>query len=314
MGSFPPITGSRRIDWTRLPADVATAVEQLLGGPIVAAVSQPGGFSEGLAARVRLADGRRAFVKAASVRTAPAAASFHRREAAITRRLPAGAPVPRLLGSFHTGDWVALAFEEIDGCLPTLPWRPDDLDRVLAAATEVAELMTPSPVDAGLLAPPRLGGWEAIAADATASSRLAALAPWAARHLDRLVRLDQNAASALAGQSLLHGDLYPFNILLAGQRVVFVDWPHAWIGNAGCDVLTVLSSASIGGVDPGPLARRHPLTRDLQAEQVDAFLAAHAGFLLRLATSAGRGGDPRLLETATALGLASLRWLKQRYG
>lgn len=38
----------------------------------------------------------------------PAVADFHRRETAVSRLLPTGAPVPRLLDGYDDGDWVAL--------------------------------------------------------------------------------------------------------------------------------------------------------------------------------------------------------------
>ena len=47
-------------------------IEEILGAPVVAAHSQPGGFSPGLGARLVLADGRRAFAKAARVERHPA--------------------------------------------------------------------------------------------------------------------------------------------------------------------------------------------------------------------------------------------------
>ena len=53
-----------RVAWADLPARVRDVVEEILGAPVVEAVSQPGGFSPGSADRVRTADGRRAFVKA----------------------------------------------------------------------------------------------------------------------------------------------------------------------------------------------------------------------------------------------------------
>ncbi len=47
-----------RIGWTDLPIDVRGAVEVIVGGAVVEAVSQVGGFSPGTADRVRTADGR----------------------------------------------------------------------------------------------------------------------------------------------------------------------------------------------------------------------------------------------------------------
>lgn len=124
--------------------------------------------------------------------------------------------------------------------------------------------------------------------------------------------MEEQAPSSLAGETLLHGDLYPFNIMLTSDHVFVVDWPHAWVGAAYCDVLTLLSSASLSGLDPQALAEEHPLTRDLAPESINVFLAMHAGFLLRLTTIAGPTADRNLVDMATALGTASLRWLRQR--
>jgi hypothetical protein len=121
---------------------------------VVQAATQPGGFSPGLAARLRLADGRRVFVKAAG--PDPDTPALHRAEAQITAALPATAPSPRLLWSYDDHGWVALAFADIQGKLPTLPWRPGELQRVLDAVAELATTLTPTPVAAPSVAT-RLG-------------------------------------------------------------------------------------------------------------------------------------------------------------
>ena len=120
------------------------------------------------------------------------------------------------------------------------------------------------------------------------------------------------ASFSLAGRTLLHGDLYPFNVLLTRRRVVVVDWPHAWIGPAHCDAVTLMSSAALSGIDPQPLAQRHPLTREVDPTLIDVFLALHAGFLFRAAASAGPNPDRHLLDMMLALGNSSLRWLQTR--
>ncbi|MEQ4723957.1 aminoglycoside phosphotransferase family protein [Nonomuraea sp. B19D2] len=314
---MPPATGGRRIPWADVPAQVRSSIEELLGSKVISAGSQPGGFSEGVAARLRLAGGGGAFVKAVSSLVTPGVAQFHRREIEITRRLPAGVPVPRLLDAYDDGTWVALVFEDIDGRLPAQPWRRAEFDRVLAAASDLAQALTPSPIDSTSLGPARLGGWRALADEGSLGKPadqgfLGELAPWAADHMEKLIALEEAAPSTLTGETLLHGDLYPFNVMLTPDRVFVVDWPHAWAGPAYCDVLTLLSSASLSGLDPQPFAERHPLTRDLGPEPVNVFLAVHAGFLLRLATNAGPGADRNLVGMAIALGEASLRWLRQR--
>jgi hypothetical protein len=104
-----------RIGWADLPGKVRSAIEDLLGSPVVEAVSQPGGFSPGTADRVRTAAGTRAFVKAVSMAQNPGSVEFHRREAAVTARLPAEAAAPRLLGTYDDGEWVALVLEDVPG-------------------------------------------------------------------------------------------------------------------------------------------------------------------------------------------------------
>ncbi|WP_327590995.1 aminoglycoside phosphotransferase family protein [Nonomuraea sp. NBC_00507] len=309
---MPRATGGGRLTWDDLPAEARAGIERLLGAKVAAAITQPGGFSEGLAARVRLADGRGAFVKAAQSARAPAAASFHRREAAISVRLPARAPVPRMLGTYDDGDWIALAFEEIDGRLPAQPWRADELQRVLETAGKLAALLTPSPIDQASLARPRLGGWQALTARDERDA-LAVLAPWAVDRLDDLIATEEAAVSPFAGETLLHGDLYPFNVLVSTDRVVVIDWPHAWVGAPYCDVITLLSSARLSGVDPQPLTDAHPLTRHLAPGQIDDLLVLHAGFLFKTAVTAGPTADRHLLDMMIALARASLRWLHERW-
>jgi hypothetical protein len=60
----PPPAQGMRVEWPAIPAQVRLAFEHWAGSRAVAAISQPSGFSPGVAARLRLADGRRMFVKA----------------------------------------------------------------------------------------------------------------------------------------------------------------------------------------------------------------------------------------------------------
>ena len=95
-------------------------IERRLGSAVVAARTQTGGFSPGVATRLELADGRRAFVKAVSPVPNAVAPTIHRREGRIVAAIPASAPVPRLL--FMLDDdldgWVVLAFEDVEGRQP----------------------------------------------------------------------------------------------------------------------------------------------------------------------------------------------------
>ncbi len=187
--------------------------------------------------RLRLADGRRAFVKAVGPEPNPDSPGIHRGEARIMAALPRSAPAPRLLWSLDRRGWVALAFEDVDGAQPTLPWRPGELRRVLEMVAAMAAALTPAPAGIPLLGD-RLRddfvGWRRLAAaHAAGDDDLSGLDPWAARHLDRLADLEAGWPAATEGPTLLHSDLRADNLLLTPTRVVAVDWPWAWSGPPG---------------------------------------------------------------------------------
>jgi hypothetical protein len=179
--SGPPAIG-RRLAWADAPEWLRDEVEARLGGRVAEAATQPGGFSPGVATRLRLADGRRAFVKAVGPEPNPDSPGIHRREARVMAALPRSAPAPRLLWSLDRRGWVALAFEEVAGAQPALPWRPGDLGRVLEMVAAMATALTPAPAGIPLLGD-RLRddfvGWRRVASDADPRAVTTALAAWA---------------------------------------------------------------------------------------------------------------------------------------
>jgi len=316
---LPLLSGGRRLDWEQLPAAVRQGLQARLGSPVVRAATQPGGFSPGLAARLRLADGRRVFVKAAGPDPNPYTPALHRAEAQITAALPPSTPSPRLLWSYDDHGWVALAFADIEGKLPTLPWQPDELQRVLDAVAELATTLTPAPVAAPSIAT-RLGeafsGWQQLAAAAELGrDDLTGLDPWARRHLDRLVALEQAWPAAAAGRTLLHLDLRADNLLLTPSRVVVVDWPWASIGAAWVDLLVLLPSiAGQGGSQPELLFGWHPVARGVDPDAVTAVLAGLAGYLVRESRQPPPPGLPTLRAFQYSYSRPALAWLRQRTG
>ena len=175
-----------------LPPALRAEIERRLGSAVVAARTQTGGFSPGVAARLELADGRRAFVKAVSPVPNAVAPTIYRREGRIVAAIPASAPVPRLLFVLDEDPdgWVILAFEDVEGRQPGTPWQDSELDDVLDAMAALAADLTPSP-----LRPPLVtDAAEAFgAADLSWASLVAAqnpgLDPWSTRHLAGLVEL-----------------------------------------------------------------------------------------------------------------------------
>jgi aminoglycoside phosphotransferase (APT) family kinase protein len=317
MNEPPPATGVRR-SWQELPARVRAAIEQRLGSPVVSAVTQTGGFSPGLAARIQTADGRRAFVKAVGPELNPDSPAFHRREARIAAVLPPGAPAPRLLWSYDEGEsgWVALAFEDVDGRPPALPWRADELDRVLVSLADLAVALTPSPAppdQVGSVAHSGIfdGAWWRRLRDA----RPADLDDWSTRHVATLAELEGAAPDAVAGETLLHIDVRADNLLLTPDRVLFVDWPHARVGAAWVDLIGFAPSVAMqGGPNPEELLRRHPAGRAADPAAVTAAIVAVAGFFTWGALQPPPPGLPTLRAFQAAQGTVARDWIMRRTG
>lgn len=305
-------SGGSRVRWEALPPAVRRGVEDVLGSPVVRARSQPGGFSPGSADRVRTRDGRRAFVKAVGPRLNPDSPALHRAEARIAGWLPAELPVPTLLGAVEVDDWVAVVLEDVDGSVPALPWRAEDLDAALRALTDLATRATPCPVP-GLPATRTavaadLAGFERFAADGTGGAELPALPD-----LDRLRELASRGLAALDGDTLVHGDLRADNVLVTARGAVLVDWPWASRGPAWLDtVLLAVEVERFGGHDVDGLLRTLPQTRDVDPDDVTGVLAGFAGYFLDTARRPPPPGLPTVREFQRVQGVALLDWVRAR--
>jgi aminoglycoside phosphotransferase (APT) family kinase protein len=288
---------------------------------VATAVSQPTGFSPGVASRLRLADGSRVFVKAVGSVPNPDTPSLHRREAGIVAALPTAIPAPRLLWSYDDADtgWVVLVFEDVDGRHPAQPWDISELHRILDALSVLAEALTPSP-----LVPPIV----TTASDAIANNvrgwgqlrdveqyYLEHLDAWSVRHLDALAELESRAVSAVAGNTLLHFDVRADNILLTPEKVWFVDWPWACVGAAWVDVVFFAPSVTMqGGPPPEYMIEHHPSCRTADPGAITAVVAAMAGYFTHQALKPPPPGLPTLRAFQAAQGAVARGWVRQRTG
>ena len=307
----PPARGVR-LSWEQLPDPVRASIEAEIGGRVAGAVTQPSGFSPGLAARVTLDDGRRVFVKALSSAQNPLSPDLHRAEARITAALPPDAPVPRLLGVYDDGEWVALIYEDIDGRHPVLPWRPDELAGVLDAVNDLHEALTPSPLpdvrnsrdEPGLFC-----GWRSLY-DRTPAS----LDDWSREHLERLVALEDRWTDAAAGDTLLHLDLRADNLLIRSDgSVAFVDWPHARRGAAVLDIVGLAPSVGMqGGPDLDWLLARHRWAAAADPDVVLVLLAAIAGLFTHSALRPPPPGLPTVRAFQAGQARVARHWLAAR--
>jgi aminoglycoside phosphotransferase (APT) family kinase protein len=316
--AFTPATGAR-LHWEQLPGTFRHALEARLGSTVTESVTQPGGFSPGVAARLRLADGRRVFLKAISSHPNPDSPAMHRREARIAAALPASVPTPRLLWTYDDGDWVAILFEDIEGWTPATPWRTEELRRVLTVLTRLVETLTPSPIAVETIAErlhEPMQGWRTLESAARANrDDLGGVPDWARRNLARLAALESEWEAAAAGETLLHFDLRADNILLTADRVLVVDWPHASLGAGWMELLQILPSIAMqGGPKPWEIFDSHPLGRRAPDRQVTAVLAAVAGYFVRQSRLPAPPGLPTLRAFQRDQGTPAVEWLMRRTG
>jgi hypothetical protein len=305
-------SGGQRIEWTEVPDAVRARVEEALGAAVVEAVNQGGGFSPGVAARCRLADGRRAFVKAVSPAQNEHACRIQRREAEVAARLPDDVPAPRLRHVVDDGTWVVLVFDDVDGRTPDEPWTWAELDVVMPAIVELGRSATPTPVhlpSAGDKHRAIFQGWRRLR---RGDGDVSAVDDWARSRLDELATLEAGWEEAAAGETLLHADLRADNVLLgADGSVTFVDWPWACVGAAFFDPLLMLPSIGLsGGPAPHDVVARYGLFADVDHEDVLAVAVAMAGFFTRACLDPAPQGLPALPAFQRAQSEVALAWVR----
>lgn len=321
-GMSVPAEGAR-VAWQDVPESARAAIEGVCGAAVIEARTQPGGFSPGLAARVRCADGARWFVKAASAELNPDAPRLHRQEAMVLADLDplilAGhLPVPRLRGTVEHGPWFALVVDDVDGRQPAVPWRDHELGLVLAALDRLAEALTPAPATVTATVPAiaeylgaDFSGWRALART-PGDDRLD---PWSRARVAELAALEATWAAHAAGDTLLHADIRADNLLItgkgvAGDRVMVVDWPHACRGAAFVDLVAFAPSVAMqGGPGPAELLARSRAGRNVSRESLAAVVCAVAGYFTERSLQPPPPGLPTVRQFQAAQGEVTRRWL-----
>lgn len=332
----PPAEGVR-VEWDSLPARVRAGIEQICGSPVVSARSQPGGFSPGVAARLQCADGSRWFVKAVSSTANPDSPAMHRREAQVLESLDAviasGAlPAPRLRGTLDAGPWTALVMDDVEGRHPRLPWEPADLAAVMTAVDQLADTLTPSPIEThgvGEYFAADFRGWRTLAAAGDPGP----VDAWSRTRLRELAELERQWPRHLAGDTLLHADIRADNLLLTSGRgdrdgrsdrgagldrdercddVVFVDWPHACVGAAFADMVFMAPCVTMqGGPPPGELLSMTRAGHGADEAAVAAAVCAIAGYFTERSLRPSPPGLPTVRAFQAAIGEVARRWLRE---
>ncbi|MDO3395516.1 hypothetical protein QWJ41_07305 [Nocardioides sp. SOB44] len=309
---------ARRLEWVHLPPHVRRLVEQRCGTAVLEARSVTGGYTPGFASVLHGADGSRHYVKAASVTAQRSSALTYAAEAASLAALDAELlPAPRLSWSHGTepgrrhraDDWVVVGFEAVAARAPRRPWHDDDLTTVLDALADLAVSPAAAGVDLTDVAED-LADWPGRWAEVPAARP--DLDPGHVREAEALAR---DLPAAVAGGSLVHGDVTDDNLLLGDDgRVLLCGWAWPALGAPWLDSLWGLVGPCSDGVDVEAVLRRTPLLAAAPAEHVDTVLAATAAYFLASAGGRSPAWSPYLRLAQRRQGEACWAWLGERRG
>lgn len=297
--------------WKSLPWHVRDAVAAQLGATIVSAATQAGGFTHGVAARLRLTDGSRAFVKAIAA-TDPLAAAY-RGEAAAASQLPMAVPSPRLRFSTEVSGWIVLIFDDIEGSHPRLE-TPAELAEVSRALNILARELTPNPVPGVPLLAELLGAEMKSWRHYAATTPPADLDDWSRRHLDLLAGLESAWEASTTGDTLLHADIRPDNMLrrTTDGTVFVVDWAWPCQGAAWVDLVGLMPSAAERGLDPDTILAKHPISARVDPAAITAFIVALAGYWTHSARQPAVLKSPSLRRHQAQKAHTVKTWLSRR--
>lgn len=294
---------AQRLTWRFLPPALRAQVEQRLGGTVVEDESKESGFTTCFASVVRAADGSSVFLKAASIVAQEEVAQTLRSEARLLAGLvkqPVPLPMPRPLWVIDDDVWVAIGFETVDGLPPRRPWEDAELTRALDVAEAIAAAPLPDvPLQPLTTTVPRLvHAWEML--------------PDRPHHDEALALA--RAYADLPADALSHSDLRDDNVLLGGGRDVAVDWSQCSRGQPWRDTVDLLVSAYGDGLDVESVLSSRALTRAVDPDHVDGWLAALAGFMADAALRPAPMNSPHLRTHSRWYAAATWAWLSERRG
>jgi hypothetical protein len=230
---------------------------------------------------LRLADGRRVFVKAVS---AEVRAHSHRmilQESGILDLLPESVPAPRRLATVECGPWVAMATTWADGETCAL-WTDAAVGAVAGACRAASGHLAPeglAPVGERIF---DFDGWERLL-------RIGGGDEWERAHAGPAAGVVGGWQRWSAGEALVHRDLRLDNTAVEARvgSAVLLDWAYAAAGAPWIDLAQMAADVVATGHVGGPevaTERAYRLLRTLPSE-ASRFVVGLAGmWTIRAAT------------------------------
>lgn len=312
---------SQRPAWDSLPVSLHDALAVALGTQI-STVARPvgSGFTGGFAARARLADGREVFIKAAP--DTVHAYEAYQREAEVVPQLPKPVRAPAIIAtaeiSADGGRWFAVVSEGVAGRMPGTPWTDADFAVVTAACEEMAGALRPSPLSGLRVFADLVGDDITVPAQILAGERPlpAGLQEWVPRVLPEVAELAAAGLQVLTGDTAMHSDLRPDNLLIDGEGSCWtVDWNWLTLGPRWVDWVGLLPLAQHHGIDTFTALLDSPLTADVPDDDIDVFMAVIAAYMMKNTDAPPPPGcTPALREHQRLSAWTFLDWLAVRRG
>ncbi len=301
-------------------------VERLLRSRVARATIAYGGYAPSATFRLLLANGRRAFLKAAyplpkgSVVRIPVDEE-EKRYLALARYT--GRFTPRIYATFRIAGWHVLLMEDL-GPATMPPWSAT---KTRLAARSYARFHAST---LGTALPrwlPRTQHrrfavhWDQLArtghVDRTAAlarGRVDEAREWLDVALPILRERERWLLSARRPFVLLHFDTRSDNIRLLGQRLVMFDWPFACVGPAEFDTAAFAQAvAAEGGPPPERVVAEYERVLPLRPRELDGSLAGIAGYFADRARLPEVPELPRLRSIQRRQMKATLAWAARRF-
>ena len=308
---------AQRPSWLALPVSLRAAIEERLGSAVTETDSQGGGFTNGFASRLLLADGSRVFVKAVSSINSPEVFASYQQEVAVAGALPECVPAPRLRWATEHEEWQVLAFDDVAARTPQRPWQLNELGIVLDMLTPLAAALTPAPsglpkLDTTADLDDTFSFWRRLAAeDPAADAQL--IRPLWFGHLEDLAELESDWAALAAGDTAVHFDMREDNLLLTDNGQVLVcDWNWLSLAAPWVDLVALLISVHGDGLDAEAFLSNHPLAANVDPRAINAFLVALAGYFTETAARPAFADSPWMRTHQAWWRDATLSWLALR--
>ncbi|MYW04519.1 phosphotransferase [Streptomyces sp. SID3343] len=227
-----------------------------------------------------------------------------RNEAAVSPLLPASL-APQLLWSVIEDGWHMLGYEYVSGHYPSLSRASGDLDVVGDLVVTMADVLTPCPSAALHSIADRWGsapGWAAVYTQSPADLDL-----WARAHIGALATLERGVY--LDGNTLVHSDLHPANMLVEDGRVRVIDWAWSARGAAWIDTAYVVVRLMYEGHTP-EAAEAWAMHVPSFAKAPESVLTAFAAKLSGMWEYFGR--SPKARAHARELANTAREWARYR--